>query len=182
MSATANIPAPKLADAKEVFCELCETRAFLWAHYQIELQDAVDELQAIAMRTGLVAALGQDAVQALMSEPFALVRASLDEEEPLEAANALEYDLMEYDLEAIARRVQRWELADPRDAWRHTGEPQPNTSIAPKSIPRPYRTPDTVVDAFKYVMSLGDADYLARWLASHPADAAALLKTLDGDK
>jgi hypothetical protein len=72
--------------------------------------------------------------------------------------------------------VRRLELADPRDRWKHTGEAPPKTSIAPKASPRPYSTPQSTIDAFWYVVSLGDADYLARWLADHPADAPYLFK------
>jgi hypothetical protein len=76
---------------------------------------------------------------------------------------------------AAADLVKQWELADPRDRWRHTGEPPPKAS-APNARPEPYRAPQSTVDAFKYVVSLNDADYLARWLANHPADAPELFK------
>jgi len=41
---------------------------------------------------------------------------------------------------------------------------------------RHYSTPQSTVDAFLYVVRLGDADYLSRWLAQHPLDAPHLLK------
>jgi hypothetical protein len=78
--------------------------------------------------------------------------------------------------------VTLWELADPRDSWRHTGEPPPpacirNSDISAKpNPPRPYRTPQATVDAFMFVARLDDQDYLARWLADHKRDAAHLLK------
>ena len=168
MNAAQSIPATKLAGAKEVFCELCETSAFLWAHYQIELQEAVDKLQRHSEDFGLVAALGQDAVQAMMAEPFALVRASLDEEEPLEAENALEYDLTENDLEAIARRVQRWEADDAK---------RPPSPAEPPA--RAYSTPQSTIDAFWYVVGLDDPDRLKAWLADRPKDAPLLLNLLE---
>jgi hypothetical protein len=46
-------------------------------------------------------------------------------------------------------------------------------------IPPPtqaYRTPQSTIDAFFYVVRLDDPDYLKRWLARHPDDAAHLLK------
>lgn len=73
-----------------------------------------------------------------------------------------------------------WELADPRDAWRHTGEPPPpahvrNGDILQKTAAAPqYRTPQATVDAFFFVVRLNDADYLKRWLEQHPRDAKAL--------
>jgi hypothetical protein len=41
---------------------------------------------------------------------------------------------------------------------------------------RPYATPKSTIAAFWYVVNLGDADYLARWLADHPADAPYLFE------
>lgn len=79
--------------------------------------------------------------------------------------------------------VTRWELADPRDAWRHTGEAPPSASVRnsdisarPAQKPQLYRTPQATIDAFWYVVCPDDADYLKRWLAGHQRDAAHLLK------
>lgn len=49
-------------------------RALLWQAGEIDLHDAVDELQAAAVRDGLVTLLGQDAVQQLMAEAFRKLR------------------------------------------------------------------------------------------------------------
>jgi hypothetical protein len=57
-----------------VFVARAEARAELWAAGEIDLHDAVDELQHAAVRDGLVAELGQDAVQRLMVEAFAPLR------------------------------------------------------------------------------------------------------------
>jgi hypothetical protein len=70
---------------------------------------------------------------------------------------------------------------DPRGAWRHTGEPPPPEPEAPRRPPA-YRTAASTIAAFWYVVSLGDADYLARWLANHPADAAELFKIWKGKR
>jgi len=80
----------------------------------------------------------------------------------------------------VADIVRRLELADPRDRWKHTGEAPPKTSTAPKASPRTHSTPESVVNAFKFVAGLGDADRLARWLADHPADAPELFKIWKG--
>ena len=72
--------------------------------------------------------------------------------------------------------VKQWELADPRDAWRHTGEPPPKASAIPNARPEPYRTPDSVIDAFWYVVGLNDPDRLKAWLLNHPKDAPHLHK------
>jgi len=80
-----------------------------------------------------------------------------------------------------------WELADPRDAWRHTGEPPPSADIRnsdisarPTDKPRHYHTPQSTIDAFWYIVRLEDADYLKRWLAQHPRDVVTLQKFWDG--
>lgn len=73
--------------ALDIFRERCEARAILVEACLFDLQDAVDGLQAAAVASGLVADIGQDAVQRMMAEAFAIMpRAG-----PLEA-----------DLEAIA--------------------------------------------------------------------------------
>jgi hypothetical protein len=78
--------------------------------------------------------------------------------------------------------VKQWELADPRDRWKHTGEAPPpeivrNSDISAKPPKAPsYRTPQATIDAFFYVAALGDADGLVRWLAQHPLDAPYLRK------
>ena len=78
--------------------------------------------------------------------------------------------------------VTCWELADPRDAWRHTGEAPPPASVrnsdigAKPAAPSHYRTLQSTIDAFWYVASLDDPDHLKRWLAEHPSDVAAIQK------
>ncbi len=72
--------------------------------------------------------------------------------------------------------VRRWELADPRDRWKHTGEPPPKASTPREPGPKPYRTAQSTVDAFWYVVRNEGPEYLKAWLARHPADAPFLLK------
>jgi hypothetical protein len=105
------------------------------------------------------------------------------ETEPCELCGCAIEDLEELIYLRAADLIAQWERADPRDAWRHTGEHPPKASAVPVPSARPYRsTPEATISAFKYVASLGDADHLARWLADHPADASTLLKILDGGK
>src|ERR1700741_4550367 len=99
----------------EIFAELCEARALLWANYQIELPDAVDQLQTWAVDRGLVAAIGQDLVQDIMAEPFAFVR---DESAADMSAGAQDYapdDSWQQIGDTAADIVRRWELVDSRD-------------------------------------------------------------------
>jgi hypothetical protein len=70
--------------------------------------------------------------------------------------------------------VTQWELADPRDRWRHTGElPPPLDEGIP--APRPYWTAQSTIDAYKYLVRQGDAARLEAWLDQHPLDAEYLL-------
>jgi hypothetical protein len=81
--------------------------------------------------------------------------------------------------------VTCWELADPRDSWRHTGEPPPSASVRNSDItaaaarPDYYRTPQSTADAFWYVVRLADPERLAAWLDDHPKDESFLLKQLE---
>jgi hypothetical protein len=61
-------------DALAVFVSRAEAKALLFAAGELELTDAVDALQADAERDGLVEAIGQDAVQAIMAQAFGAVR------------------------------------------------------------------------------------------------------------
>jgi hypothetical protein len=155
-----------LADAIASLDARAHAAAYLEYEHQFEhLADAVDPLQAGAERSGLVATIGHDAVQAIIVAPFArfrdMVAAEIEaEEQALLAAEP--DDLTEYDLREIARRVERWEAADQR------------RSYAPASSPRPHGTPQSTIDAFWHVVRAEDPQYLARWLAQHPADAPHL--------
>ncbi|TYL87837.1 hypothetical protein FXB38_03195 [Bradyrhizobium cytisi] len=119
---------------------------------------AVDNLKQIAELAGYVDELGQDEVQRLMSEAFAPA-----EELPSDYAPQL---------------VMQWELADLRDAWRWTGELPPVQQTARIEKPS-YRTAQATVDAFHFVLSLGDPERLAAWLRNHPDDASSLIGTLE---
>src|SRR5262249_45447928 len=55
----------------EVFTTRCQARASFVCLGDMDLIEAVDELQAAAVATGLVEKIGQDAVQAIMAEHFA---------------------------------------------------------------------------------------------------------------
>jgi hypothetical protein len=53
----------------------CEARAILYTLGEFELSEAVDVLQADGVARGLVAEIGQDAVQVIMARAFQAVRA-----------------------------------------------------------------------------------------------------------
>jgi hypothetical protein len=57
----------------EIFKARCEARGVLYAAGEIDLHAAVDVLQEHAIKNGVVAALGQDAVQRLMADALEMV-------------------------------------------------------------------------------------------------------------
>jgi hypothetical protein len=57
----------------EAFQARCEARAWLVAEGELTLPDAVDELQASAVASGIVDMIGQDQVQQLMAAAFEAV-------------------------------------------------------------------------------------------------------------
>jgi hypothetical protein len=159
---------------------LAHSHAEAWLVYGTDLCELVDILQEFAAQTGLVAAIGQDAVQAIIAAPFARLRALAAEQEAEQSAfDAAEDEAAwQYENDYAARLVRQWELADPRDRWRHTGEVPPPREPAPQ-VRKPKKGPAaSTVMAFEQVVRLGDANYLAEWLLDHPEDAAALLAKL----
>jgi hypothetical protein len=134
----------------------------------MDTQAAVDGLQYYAERSGLTVELGQDRVQDILAAAFIWAREVVDAEVSDECDDALGSGY-------AADIVRQWELADPRDRWRHTGEGPP----APEGWAAPiqqYQTPQATVDAFWHVMRLDDPNYLGRWLNNHPLDAPHLHK------
>jgi hypothetical protein len=161
---------PDISGAIDNFLECCDQQAWFYNEGWISLQTAADNLQSLAERWGLVDEIGQDAVQRLIAYECAPEPAS----EP------------EIPTDYAADIVRQWELADPRDAWRHTGEAPPpaifrNSDMSGKSPDklRPNCPASSTVAAFKYVLGLGDPVYLAKWLSNHSAEAPALLETLE---
>jgi hypothetical protein len=71
MSAAAKVAT---VDPVAVFVERCEARAMLYGAGEYTLIEAVDGLQLAAEASGLVAAIGQAAVQQIMSDAFAPFR------------------------------------------------------------------------------------------------------------
>lgn len=101
-----------------------------------------------------------------------------DNHRRIDTADGLEYFCPEE--AGVDDIVRRLELADPRDRWKHTGEPPPPLVPEPSYRPRrAYCTPQSTVDAFKYVLSLEDPTHLKDWLRDHPDDAPFLLKQLE---
>ncbi|MDA9415705.1 hypothetical protein XH81_12755 [Bradyrhizobium sp. CCBAU 25360] len=144
--------------AAEEFAECCADQRWFVDNGWVTKQVAVDNLQLLAECAGYVDDLGQDEVQRLMGEAFAPI-----EDLPSDYASQL---------------LMQWELADPRDRWRWTGELPPVQQVS--TIEKtPYRTAQSTIDAFHVVLSAGDPDRIANWLHNHQADAPALFKSVE---
>jgi hypothetical protein len=168
MNAVARLATPiSVPPSEQVFAAQCEARALLFINGELSLHDAVDELQAYAEDFGLVDRIGQDEAQRIMSEAFAMAEAAPDE---LNEASEQEIMLR------TANLVRQWELDDPRDAWRHTGEHPPRAIESAPTAAQPYRTPESVIQGFWHVVRLDDAERLARWLDQRPRDEKFLCK------
>jgi hypothetical protein len=75
--------------------------------------------------------------------------------------------------------IAQWERTDSRDCWRYTGEQPPRTIKPVPTAAQPYRTPQSTIDAFWYVVGLCNPERLTTWLDDHPQDASFLLKLLE---
>jgi hypothetical protein len=60
----------KKVDPLDCLGARADARAYLWSIDEYELAEAVDALQAAAVRDGLIARIGQDAVQAILADAF----------------------------------------------------------------------------------------------------------------
>jgi hypothetical protein len=135
------------------------------------------------------AALAEADLISIDPRPCELCGRTIDQHECFDGGEGPEFFCAEIDdgpppwfTESIMRQ---WELADPRDAWRHTGEPPPpasvrNSDVAEEPAARShYRTPQATTDAFWFVINLCDPARLKAWLHDHPRDARHLLKLLE---
>jgi hypothetical protein len=80
----------------------------------------------------------------------------------------------------VAEIMARMETSDPRDRWRHTGEPPPRPPAEPPRRREPFRPAESTVAAFWYVVGLADPEKFKAWIADHPKDARFLIKLLEG--
>ena len=75
-------PEQRRVDALLAFIARAEARAILWEAGEFDLHEAVDVLQAVAERDGLVERIGQGAVQAILAHAFdAVCQSDFDKEE-----------------------------------------------------------------------------------------------------
>lgn len=72
--AASNSDQPIKVPTINAFVARCDARAWLVSAGELTLHEAVDELQASAQASGIIDAIGQDAVQAIMAAAFANTR------------------------------------------------------------------------------------------------------------
>src|SRR4051812_4816956 len=85
----------------KIFTALAEKRALQCASGEMRMQDAVDGLQNLAYCSGLVAALGGDAVQDIMAAAFRGAQATVHDEDGSEPEN-----------DYVRRIIAGWEAED----------------------------------------------------------------------
>lgn len=161
-----NAPAPI-----EILTACAEKYALRCLLGEMEIQWSVDVLQNFAEQRGLVVELGQDKVQDVIAAAFIWARS-------LAAVDEAEANAGDLPSDYASQLVMQWELADPRDRWRWTGELPPVLSV--ETIEKPvYRTAQSTIDAFLFVLSTGDQDRIASWLRNHLEDAPTFAKMLE---
>lgn len=67
---TVATPAIKKVDPLKCFAARANVRAYLWSIGELDLIEAVDALQAAAVRDGLIQRVGQDEIQAMIADAF----------------------------------------------------------------------------------------------------------------
>jgi hypothetical protein len=178
----------------EVFTLRAEALARLHADSEIDLHTAVDKLQQSAEANGLVAAIGQDAVQAIMSEVFAAVRDDLPDAEPItdrcsaaehRSPPADQYEGLSSTFAAACRTADEKQRRKPRNPRIERARALMGDDV---SLERAYaelnkRAPGDVpiatLQAAEYLVQQNDLQRLKDWLMPRsPDDCAAIRKHL----
>jgi hypothetical protein len=129
----------------------CQARAYLWAACEYGLHEAVDDLQFSAEKTGLVAAIGQDHVQLLMSAGFKPYRPTKPDHVP--ACDICgSSPCMNRSFCRLCRQIDR-----------------KNQPVAPSNAPERGLAASTIA-AFCHVVRQNDPALLRTWLAGRTRD------------
>jgi hypothetical protein len=168
-------PVRILANPLPIFIERCQAKALAWHAGEIDLHDAVDQLQQAAEAYGLVIAMGQDEVQRLMVEAFAPLRSDLPRDDYDGSTYAAACDEADAEqrrkspdprLEKL-RRLMSDKVSHER-AWHEISE-RPSDDV-----------PKATVDAAEYLMREKNPARMRAWLDQHTAqERAAILRHLE---
>jgi hypothetical protein len=155
------------ADPVEVFRLRCASRAKLWHTGQIDLHSAVDELQHSAEASGLIDAIGQDAVQGLMVEAFVPLRDDLPRAEKKKPPADDEYHGPSPTFTAACRKADAERQARQKENRDHVSRGVPIATL----------------HAAGYLLELGDLERWKKWFDGHSApERAAILQHLEQRK
>jgi hypothetical protein len=141
------------------FAECCGYNRVYFEGGLISKQIAVDNCETFARCGGYFAELGVDEYQRIMSEVFA--------------------PAIELPSDYAAQLVRGWELSDLRDRHRWTGELPPKPEPFEWPPCRPYKTPQSTIDAFHFVLQTGDQERISSWIRNHPDDAPSLIRLVE---
>jgi hypothetical protein len=187
------------ADPVEVFRLRCHSRARLWHSGEIDLHSAVDELQHAAEASGLIGAIGQDAVQGLMVEAFAPLRDDLPSDANASLGSGTAKDSNGGDdanaspdgstfAEACrkADEKQRRKSPDPRlERLRRFMDDDVSLERAWHELNAraPGDVPIATLRTAEHLLQQGDADRWRKWFdARSPAERVAILQHLERRK
>ena len=155
------------ADPVEVFRLRCASRAKLWHTGQIDLHSAVDELQHSAEASGLIDAMGQDAVEGLMVQAFAPLRDDLPRAEKKKPPADDEYHGPSPTFTAACRKADAERQARQKENRDHVSRGVPIATL----------------HAAGYLLELGDLERWKKWFDGHSApERAAILQHLEQRK
>ena len=146
-------------DLAAEFAECCGYQRWFVDEGWVSKQVAVDNCELLARRGGYDEALGVDQCQRIMSAAFA--------------------PMPDLPSDYVQQRLMEWELADPRDRWKWTGEPRPAPERREWPARKPYSTPQSTIDAFQVVLQSADQDRISAWIRNHPDDASVLVKLVE---
>jgi hypothetical protein len=183
LNAARTEPNRRLADPFEAFTLRCWARAQLFAAGDLDLHEAVDVLQEFAERLGLVAKLGQDAVQLLMAAAFAPVRSDLvytqhdvNEVQPddilIDDDPADDYAGLSSTFAAACRKAdakigERPELDDIPPGCASAARLQRDYEATSERQRARYGPPEATLQAAAFLVREGDPKRLEDWLLTH---------------
>jgi hypothetical protein len=159
------------AEAIQVFTAQCATWAYLFADCETTLPDAVDHLQAAAVKLGLIDTIGQDEVQRLICQAFAPIREQDERQqvarEIVECGVAIAYDDEYQGLSNTFARACR--IADAQ----YTRNKQ---AVAQHE----HHVPSSTLMAAEYLVGLNDAKRLEAWFKERSErECAAIVAHID---
>lgn len=169
--------------ALDVLIARVEAKATLWVAGEISLHDAVDELWHEAMRDGLVAELGPDEVQWILSDAFAPERDDLPWDDDVSDENINFEDSTFAAACEAADEKQRRRPSDPQlEKLRRLmdGDVSLERAWAELNTHTQGDVPTATLRTAEFLLKEKDPARMRAWLAKHSAqERAAILRHLE---